>query len=189
MMAGGSSCRPSAPIPAGFLSGMLRLPDSMEIRRKFCSVTVVRSIVTPILKSPLHRNRANKMATVLCWFHQDLRLADHPALDAAIADGHAVIPLYILDDTAAGDWAMGGASRWWLQSQSGQPCRRSRKLGSRLVLAKGRAEEIIPQLMARTGAEAVYTHCRHEPWSKAQAARSKQRLRAGGSSRPLTGPC
>ena len=32
-----------------------QIADSMEIRRKFCSVTVVRSIVTPILKSPLHR--------------------------------------------------------------------------------------------------------------------------------------
>ena len=58
------------------------------------------------------------MATVLCWFHQDLRLADHPALDAAIADGHAVIPLYILDDTAAviGRWAgpvAGGSITVW----------------------------------------------------------------------------
>ena len=54
------------------------------------------------------------MASVICWFHQDLRIGDNPALDAAIASGHAVIPVYILDDAAAGPWAMGGAGRWWL---------------------------------------------------------------------------
>ena len=127
------------------------------------------------------------MATVLCWFHQDLRLADHPALDAAIADGHAVIPLYILDDAAAGDWAMGGASRWWLNHSLASLADGLGKLGSRLVLAKGRAEEIIPQLMARTGAEAVYTHCRHEPWSKAQAARVETALQGRGQLKTFHG--
>ena len=45
---------------------------------------------------------------------QDLRLHDHPALTAAAQRG-AVIPVFVLDDEACGDWAMGGASRWWLK--------------------------------------------------------------------------
>lgn len=116
------------------------------------------------------------MATVLCWFHQDLRLADHPALDQACADGHAVIPVYILDDDAAGQWAPGGASRWWLHHSLESLGGDLASLGSRLVLARGKAEEIIPRLMAETGAEAVYTHFRREPWSKAQVDRVRQAI-------------
>ena len=51
--------------------------------------------------------------TIHC-FRQDLRLADNPALSAAVENGGPVILAYVLDDQDAGDWAMGGASRWWL---------------------------------------------------------------------------
>ncbi|MEL6424959.1 MAG: deoxyribodipyrimidine photo-lyase, partial [Pseudomonadota bacterium] len=33
----------------------------------------------------------------LLWLRRDLRLADHPALQAACADGGPVIPVFILD--------------------------------------------------------------------------------------------
>jgi len=49
---------------------------------------------------------------VLLWFRQDLRLADNPALHAAA--GRPLLAVYVLDDEAAGAWAHGGASRWWL---------------------------------------------------------------------------
>ena len=49
----------------------------------------------------------------ICWFRQDLRLSDNPALSAAAARGD-VLPVYILDDVTAGDDRMGAASRWWL---------------------------------------------------------------------------
>jgi len=52
--------------------------------------------------------------TTLHWFRRDLRLADNPALDAAVAIGRPVIPVYIRDDAYAGEWSPGGASRWWL---------------------------------------------------------------------------
>ena len=50
----------------------------------------------------------------IVWFRNDLRLADNPALTAAMAEGGEVIPVYILDDAAAGAWRLGGAARWWL---------------------------------------------------------------------------
>ena len=53
--------------------------------------------------------------TTLLWFRRDLRLADNPALDAAVASGGPVILFYICDDADAGEWSPGGASRWWLQ--------------------------------------------------------------------------
>ena len=54
----------------------------------------------------------NKVAVV--WFRQDLRVADNPALRAAAAEGRRVLPVYVLDEPAAGAWPMGGAHRWWL---------------------------------------------------------------------------
>ena len=48
----------------------------------------------------------------ICWFRQDLRLADNPALYAAAARGE-VLPVFILDDGADAVLS-GGANRWWL---------------------------------------------------------------------------
>ncbi|HQU12287.1 MAG TPA: deoxyribodipyrimidine photo-lyase, partial [Acidiphilium sp.] len=49
------------------------------------------------------------MATSLLWLRNDLRLADNPALAAAI-EGGAVLAVFVLDPAAE----TGGASRWWL---------------------------------------------------------------------------
>ena len=38
-------------------------------------------------------------APVIVWFRDDLRLADHAALHAALETGHPILPLYVLDDT------------------------------------------------------------------------------------------
>ena len=38
----------------------------------------------------------------LVWLRNDLRLADNPALRDALATGGPVLPVYILDDAAAG---------------------------------------------------------------------------------------
>ena len=49
----------------------------------------------------------------ICWFRQDLRVSDNPALVAA-AKHNNVLPIYILDNENPGDYAYGGASQWWL---------------------------------------------------------------------------
>ena len=52
---------------------------------------------------------------ILC-FRRDLRLADQPALAAALAaaqeTGAALLPVYVHE--VEGDWPPGAASRWWL---------------------------------------------------------------------------
>ena len=42
------------------------------------------------------------MTTTIVWFRQDLRLADNPALDAAVQRGGPLLPIYILDEEAPG---------------------------------------------------------------------------------------
>ena len=101
----------------------------------------------------------------IMWFRRDLRLADNPALRAA-ADGAArVLPVFILDDETAGPWRRGRASRWWLHQALAAL---DRSLDGRLVLLRGRAEEILPPLAAQIGAAGVFWNRCYEPWRIAQ---------------------
>jgi deoxyribodipyrimidine photo-lyase len=92
----------------------------------------------------------------IVWFRDDLRLADHPALQAAARTGLPVICLYVFDEQSGGPRPLGGAARWWL-AQSLRALQNSLdRLGSRLVLRKGSAPRVIAELARETGAGAVY---------------------------------
>lgn len=99
--------------------------------------------------------------TALLWFRQDLRLTDHPALHAALEDGYAIIPVFILDDVNAEQWKRGGASRWWLH-QSLKAL--NGDLGEHMVFRHGDAQKIIPDLIEQTDASAIYWNRCYEPW-------------------------
>lgn len=106
-------------------------------------------------------------APVILWFRNDLRLADHPALQAALATGRPVVPIYVLDDAAAGPWALGGAARWWLHHSLSALAESLRARGSYLVLRRGRSDEIIPALAAECGESEIFTGGSAEPWARA----------------------
>ncbi len=105
-------------------------------------------------------------APQIVWFRRDLRLADQPALCAAAAAG-PVIPVFVLDDEGAGDRRMGGASRWWLHHSLTSLNASLGRHRSRLVLRKGRAEEVLAKLVKDTGAAAVHAIHHYEPWWQA----------------------
>jgi deoxyribodipyrimidine photo-lyase len=107
------------------------------------------------------------MNPVIVWFRQDLRLADHRALAAAIATGGPVIPLYIHDDRSPGVWKMGGASRWWLHHSLRSLEADLEKRGSRLILRSGPATQTLAAITLESGATAVFTQAAHEPWASA----------------------
>jgi deoxyribodipyrimidine photo-lyase len=100
---------------------------------------------------------------VLLWLRQDLRLADQPALVAAIHDG-PVIPVYVLDDETPGKHAMGGASRWWLHHSLKALDEALREKGSRLILRRGRADRVLAEMAAETRAARVHAIHHYEPW-------------------------
>ena len=108
-------------------------------------------------------------AVALVWFRQDLRLTDNPALLAAVEAGR-VLPVFVLDDEAAGEWAYGGAHRWWLHGSLCSLRADLAKLGAELVLRRGTAAQIIPELVAACGATAVHAGQMTEPWARAQDA-------------------
>lgn len=116
------------------------------------------------------------MNTTIHWFRQDLRLEDNPALLRACQSGQ-VLPLYIVDDDSAGDYALGAASRWWLHHSLHAL---NQQLGGNLSLYRGRAETIFPQLIARFNVTGVYWNRCYEPWRIARDTRIKQALEAQG---------
>ncbi|WP_295443703.1 deoxyribodipyrimidine photo-lyase [Sphingorhabdus sp. EL138] len=103
-------------------------------------------------------------APVILWFRRDLRLADQPALAAAVASGAPVIPLYILDDDTPKHRKMGAASRWWLHHSLTALDSDLRALGSRLTLRTGQSDEILCALAAETNASAIHCIRHYEPW-------------------------
>ena len=102
--------------------------------------------------------------TQILWFRRDLRLADQAALLAAVESGEAVIPVFILDDETPKHRRIGGASRWWLHHSLVSLDADLRKLGSRLILRRGNVCDVLPALVAETGATAVHCIRHYEPW-------------------------
>lgn len=107
------------------------------------------------------------MSCTLLWFRQDLRVTDNPALLAAAERGGPVVPVYIWSPQDEGEWAPGGASRWWLHHALAALQRQLKSLGSRLILRQGPAPECITQLARETGASAVLWTRRYEPHTRA----------------------
>lgn len=75
-----------------------------------------------------------------------------------------MIPVYVLDDETPGRWKIGGAQRWWLHHSLGRLDESFRKLGSRLILRRGRAEAELARLAEEAGAGRVHATSHYEPW-------------------------
>jgi deoxyribodipyrimidine photo-lyase len=114
----------------------------------------------------------------LLWFRQDLRLGDNPALHAAA--GRPLLPVYVLDDESPGRWAPGGASRWWLHHSLAALRADLAGRGLPLVLARGRAEAVVPALAEAAGAAEVFAGRMHEPWAREADRRVEEALRGAG---------
>jgi deoxyribodipyrimidine photo-lyase len=117
---------------------------------------------------------------VLLWLRQDLRLADHPALCAAVESGAPVIPDFLWAPWEEAEWAPGAASRWWLH-ESLQSLRADlEQRGSRLILRRVASDSLatLRELLQETGARAVFWSRRYEPQLIARDRRIKEALRA-----------
>lgn len=100
-------------------------------------------------------------APVIVWFRDDLRLADHPALDAAKASGRPVLCLFVLEEGTERR-PLGAASRWWLDKSLAALDGDLRKLGGQLVLRRGDPRHILPEIVASSGATALYFNRRYD---------------------------
>ena len=120
------------------------------------------------------------MTANIFWFRNDLRLGDNPGLAAALARGEKTALVYVLDDEAAGPWAMGGASRWWLHHSLHSLGRAIAACGAGLILRRGDAGAIISELAAELKASEVHASRRFEPWARDQDRAIAETLKASG---------
>lgn len=116
-------------------------------------------------------------APVLLWLRRDLRLADHPALSAAVKRGGPVIPVYIRD-AAVDD--LGAAAKWRLGEGLAVYARALEDKGARLILRAGPALEVLQALIAETGAEAVYWTRAYDPFAVERDTHVKAALKDAG---------
>ncbi len=112
----------------------------------------------------------------ICWFRQDLRLNDNPALAEAAQNGD-VLPIYILDDEQAGHWRPGGAARLWLHHSLKSL---SDSLDGKLRVYKGKAEDILARLCGTQRINGIYWNRCYEPWQIERDTLIKEQLRKHG---------
>lgn len=116
------------------------------------------------------------MSVTLCWFRQDLRLEDNPALAHAASVGK-VLPVYILDDENAGEDALGSASRWWLHHAL---CALNDSLNQQLQVFTGKPLANLLRLCEQYNVTTVCWNRCYEPWSIKRDKHIKQQLQEHG---------
>jgi deoxyribodipyrimidine photo-lyase len=117
--------------------------------------------------------------SVLVWLRLDLRVADHPALSAAVATRLPVAPVFVWPGEATAD-VPGAASRWWLHPSLAKLDESLRGKGSRLVVRRGPVEKELLKLAAETGARRVFWNRVYEPAAQRQEQQVEEALRGQG---------
>jgi len=116
------------------------------------------------------------MSHVLVWFRRDLRLADNPALGAAIESGHTPVPIYIHDEPQE-QWPLGAASAWWLHHSLVSLKQSLQAQGSDLLVFQGDPYKIIKDLVEQYDISGVVWNRCYEPEAIARDQQIKQTLK------------
>ncbi|MEQ9618935.1 MAG: deoxyribodipyrimidine photo-lyase [Deltaproteobacteria bacterium] len=92
------------------------------------------------------------------WFKRDLRTEDNTGLCRAAAESAEIIPLYVLEDKILAQYPSKSRRLGFFVDALHNLDSELRKLGSRLLVLRGKAEEIIPEMIKTQKVEAVYTN-------------------------------
>lgn len=101
--------------------------------------------------------------TTVVWLRHDLRLADQPALVAAVRRRGPVVPLFVWEADDHDPWPPGAASRWWLHHSLAALEASLLKRGSKLILRRGGAVDELLAAVRSCRAAAVVWNRRWEP--------------------------
>ncbi|KAL6764729.1 DNA photolyase, FAD-binding/Cryptochrome [Haematococcus lacustris] len=105
-------------------------------------------------------------APVIWWCRRDLRVDDNPSLLAALQSSPNLIPLFIWAPEEEGQFQPGRFSRWWTKQSVALFQRLLGRLGSRLIIRRcSDTAQCITQVVAETGAKAVYFNHLYDPIS------------------------
>lgn len=118
------------------------------------------------------------MKPVIYWVRRDFRLSDNPALVAACESGRPVIPVFICDEVVE---SHGAAPAFRLEAGVAAFAKALQNSGSRLILRRGAALDVLRELVAQTGAAAVFWGRLYDPASKARDTGVKAGLKEDGT--------
>ncbi len=113
---------------------------------------------------------------IIVCFRQDLRMQDNPALHFAAQSGQPIVPVYILDNEAAGDWDHGGASQWWLHHSLNDLVTSFHRHNTELIIRQGDTLKHLNNIIKETGANTVVWNRMYEPWAVARDKDIKAKL-------------
>ncbi|WOQ69946.1 deoxyribodipyrimidine photo-lyase [Microbacterium limosum] len=116
----------------------------------------------------------------IVWLRDDLRLADNPALRAALDRDEPVVVLYVLDEVSPGIRPLGGAAKWWLHGSLASLGERLREKGGELVLRRGPATRVVADVVEDAGAGAVFWNRRYGAAEREVDGGLKETLRGDG---------
>ncbi|GAA3325670.1 cryptochrome/photolyase family protein [Paeniglutamicibacter sulfureus] len=115
----------------------------------------------------------NQASSTIVWFRDDLRVADNPALCAAMASGPTTA-LFILDEQSPGVRPLGGAAKWWLHHALNELRESLAGLGVPLLLRRGAAAEVLRGLLAADGISTMHWNRRYGGAERAVDAAAKK---------------
>jgi deoxyribodipyrimidine photo-lyase len=119
--------------------------------------------------------------TAILWLRRDLRVHDHPALDAALAGGERVVPVFCFDAGLLHGRHRSGPRTQFLLEALGDLDASLRERGSGLIVRFGAPERELAALAADVRAGVV--HCSGDvgPYARARDARVGAALAAAGA--------
>jgi len=116
------------------------------------------------------------------WFRRDLRVGDHPALAAALADGARVLPLFVLDPAL---WDPAGDVRRAYLLDSLRAL--DEAIGGRLHLRTGDPADVVPTVARELGAAEVHVSDDFAPYGRRRDDDVDQALARDGAALVRTG--
>ncbi|HEY1251653.1 MAG TPA: deoxyribodipyrimidine photo-lyase [Thermoanaerobaculia bacterium] len=125
----------------------------------------------------------SRVRAIVHWFRRDLRVADNTALFRAARDAERVVPVFVLDDHYAEDpdEHVGPARFRFLRESLEALAASLPRVGGRLVVRRGPAARALPELLAETGADAVYANSEIGPYPQRRDADAAAALEAAGA--------
>lgn len=101
--------------------------------------------------------------TGIVWFRRDLRLADNPALSRGVAECDRLVLVYIHSPSEEHPWEIGAASKWWLHFSLLALSAEVAARGGVLEIRQGETASVLQQLIAESGATALYWNRLYDP--------------------------
>ena len=106
-----------------------------------------------------------KKSISIFWFRRDLRLEDNCGLFNALNSGNAIVPIFIFDTTILKELPKNDARISFIYQQLEKINNELQKIGSGLLILKGKPIDIYKELLRKYTIKSVFTNHDYEPYA------------------------